>query len=88
MILIVSVLFIKILSSKIVLNFLNLSQANSDTMKHVGSLLDSTYLKTAKQASLSGVDNQQIVNELVQEAIAFNFKLVMIFLLKIYFLHL
>ena len=47
-------------------------------MKHVASLLDSTYLKTAKQASLSDSENQQIVNELAQEAIAFNFKLVMI----------
>ena len=47
-------------------------------MKHLGSLLDSTYLKTAKQASLSEVENQQIVSELAQEAIAFNFKLVMI----------
>ncbi len=47
-------------------------------MKHVGSLLDSTYLKTAKQASLSEFDNQQIMNELAQEAIEFNFKLVMI----------
>lgn len=47
-------------------------------MKHLGSLLDSTYLKTAKQASLSEVENQQILSELAQEAIAFNFKLVMI----------
>lgn len=47
-------------------------------MKHLGSLLDSTYLKTAKQASLSEVENQQIVSKLAQEAIAFNFKLVMI----------
>ena len=60
------------------LYFLNLSEANSGTMKHLGSLLDSTYLKTAKQASLSEVENQQIVSELAQEAIAFNFKLVMI----------
>ena len=51
---------------------------NSGTMKHIASLLDSTYLKTAKQASLSDFDNQQIVNQLVQEAMAFNFKLVMI----------
>ena len=51
---------------------------NSVTMKHIASLLDSTYLKTAKQASLSDFDNQQIVNQLVQEAMAFNFKLVMI----------
>ena len=60
------------------LYFLNLSEANSGTMKHLGSLLDSTYLKTAKQAFLSEVENQQIVSELAQEAIAFNFKLVMI----------
>lgn len=60
------------------LYFLNLSEANGGTMKHLGSLLDSTYLKTAKQASLSEFENQQIVSELAQEAIAFNFKLVMI----------
>ena len=29
-------------------------------MKHVASLLDSTYLKTARQASLSDSENQQI----------------------------
>ena len=51
---------------------------NIVTMKHLRSFLDSTYLKTAKQASLSDFDNQQIVKELVQEAVAFNFKLVMI----------
>lgn len=51
---------------------------NSLTMNYVGSLLDSTYLKTAKESSLSDFDNQQIVNELVKEAIAFNFKLIMI----------
>ena len=47
-------------------------------MKHVKSFLDSTYLKTAEQASLSEVDNQKIVKKFVQEAVAFNFKLVMI----------
>lgn len=47
-------------------------------MKHVGSLLDSTYLKTAEQAGLSLVENQQIVKSLAQEAIDFHFKLVMI----------
>ena len=47
-------------------------------MNHVKSFLDSTYLKTAEQASLSEFDNQQIVKEFVQEAVAFNFKLVMI----------
>ena len=47
-------------------------------MKHLRSFLDSTYLKTAKQASLSELENQKIVKELVQEAVAFNFKLVMI----------
>lgn len=51
---------------------------NIGIMKHLRSFLDSTYLKTAKQASLSDFDNQQIVKELVQEAVAFNFKLVMI----------
>ena len=51
---------------------------NIGTMKHLRSFLDSTYLKTAKQASLSDFDNQQIVKKLVQEAVAFNFKLVMI----------
>ena len=47
-------------------------------MKHVGSLLDSTYLKTAEQSGLSLVENQQIVKSLAQEAIDFCFKLVMI----------
>ena len=47
-------------------------------MKHIKSFLDSTYLKTAEQASLSQFDHQQIVKEFVHEAIAFNFKLVMI----------
>ena len=47
-------------------------------MKHIKSFLDSTYLKTAEQASLSEFDHQQIVKEFVHEAIAFNFKLVMI----------
>ena len=47
-------------------------------MNYLRSCLDSTYLLTAKQASLSDVDNQKIVKELVQEAITFNFKLVMI----------
>lgn len=47
-------------------------------MKNVGSLLDSTYLKTAEQAGVSEAENQQLVVKLVQEAIQFQFKLVMI----------
>mgnify|MGYP001365343916 CR=1 FL=1 len=47
-------------------------------MKHVGSFLDSTYLKTASQASLSELENQQILIKMVQEAIKLNIKLVMI----------
>jgi deoxyribose-phosphate aldolase len=40
--------------------------------------LDSTYLKTAKQANLSEDDNQEIVIKTIQEAIQEEFKLVMI----------
>ena len=47
-------------------------------MKNLGSLLDSTYLKTVEQAGITEFENQQVVIELVQEAIRFQFKLVMI----------
>ena len=47
-------------------------------MKEVCALLDSTYLKTAQQAGVEESDNQKIVNSVVQEAIDFGFKLVMI----------
>ena len=40
--------------------------------------LDSTYLKTALQAKISDIDNETIVIETVKEAIAEQFKLVMI----------
>lgn len=40
--------------------------------------LDSTYLKTAEQAGLSEAENHQVVFQCVQEAIAGQFKLVMI----------
>ena len=47
-------------------------------MKEVCALLDSTYLKTAQQAGVEEFENQKIVNSVVQEAIDFRFKLVMI----------
>ncbi|MBF90712.1 MAG: deoxyribose-phosphate aldolase [Flavobacteriales bacterium] len=47
-------------------------------MKEVCALLDSTYLKTAQQAGIEESENQKIVNNVVQEAIDFGFKLVMI----------
>jgi deoxyribose-phosphate aldolase len=47
-------------------------------MKNVGSLLDSTYLKTVEQAGITEPENQQVVIKLVQEAIKFKFKLIMI----------
>ena len=40
--------------------------------------LDSTYLKTAEQALISEDQNKMIVENLVNEAIKYNFKLVMI----------
>jgi deoxyribose-phosphate aldolase len=40
--------------------------------------LDSTYLKTAEQAGVSEKDNLKIVQDVVQEAIVENFKLIMI----------
>ena len=47
-------------------------------MKEVCALLDSTYLKTAQQACIEESENQKIVRSVVQEAIDFGFKLVMI----------
>lgn len=44
----------------------------------VRQYLDSTYLKTAKQAGLSQAENEKRVHELVSEAIQGNFKLAMI----------
>ena len=40
--------------------------------------LDSTYLKTAKQAGVSEKENNQIVNDFVREAIEEKFMLVML----------
>lgn len=40
--------------------------------------LDSTYLKTAEQAGLSGAENVEVVKDAVAEAIEENFKLIMI----------
>jgi deoxyribose-phosphate aldolase len=44
----------------------------------VRQYLDSTYLKTAEQANLSEEKNTEVVAGFVQEAIAHNFKLIMI----------
>ena len=45
---------------------------------NIKSYLDSTYLKTAEQAGLSEKENDLIVKQFVEEAIAENFKLIMI----------
>ena len=47
-------------------------------MMNIKQYLDSTYLKTPEQAGLSQSDNDQVVKAFVAEAIAENFKLVMI----------
>ena len=45
---------------------------------NIKQYLDSTYLKTAKQAGITEADNLEIVKKVVQEAISENFKLVML----------
>ena len=45
---------------------------------NIKDYLDSTYLKTAKQAKVSEKGNLKIVDDFVQEAIIENFKLVML----------
>ena len=40
--------------------------------------LDATYLKTAAQAGVSEAENLEIVESLTKEAIAYNYKLLMI----------
>lgn len=45
---------------------------------NIKNYLDSTYLKTAKQAKLSEKANQEVVEKTIKEAIAEGFKLVMI----------
>jgi deoxyribose-phosphate aldolase len=45
---------------------------------NIKEYLDATYLKTAAQANLSEVENNQVVKEAIQEAIDENFKLIMI----------
>lgn len=47
-------------------------------MKELKEFMDSTYLKTADQAGLSVEENNKVVAELVEEAIAEDFKLAMI----------
>lgn len=44
----------------------------------IKNYLDSTYLKTAEQAGLSVAENNKIVKSFIQEAIDYNFKLIMI----------
>lgn len=44
----------------------------------INQFLDSTYLKTAEQASLSEKENTKVVEEYVKEAIESHFKLIMI----------
>ncbi len=45
---------------------------------NIKQYLDSTYLKTATQANLSEKENAQVVVNCIQEAIDYNFKLIMI----------
>ena len=45
---------------------------------NLNNYLDSTYLKTAEQAKISESENEKIVVNLIQEAIAERFKLVMV----------
>lgn len=45
---------------------------------NIKQYLDSTYLKTATQANLSEKENAQVVINCIQEAIDYNFKLIMI----------
>lgn len=45
---------------------------------NIKQYLDSTYLKTAEQASLSEKENTEVVKNCIQEAIDNNFKLIMI----------
>ncbi len=45
---------------------------------NIKQYLDSTYLKTAKQANISEAENTKIVKAFVQEAIDYGFKLIMI----------
>ena len=47
-------------------------------MKDVVSILESTYLKTAKQAGIEEFENKQTVERVAQEAIDYGFKLVMV----------
>ncbi|MEC4112847.1 deoxyribose-phosphate aldolase [Myroides pelagicus] len=47
-------------------------------MRDLREFMDSTYLKTAEQAGLSEAENNQVVNDLVEEAIQEHFKLAMI----------
>lgn len=44
----------------------------------INQFLDATYLKTASQANLTEEENQQKVIDLIQEAIVYDYKLVMI----------
>lgn len=44
----------------------------------INQFLDATYLKTASQANISEEENQQKVVDLINEAILYNYKLVMI----------
>ena len=44
----------------------------------ISQFLDATYLKTASQANLTEEDNQQKVIDLINEAILYDYKLVMI----------
>jgi len=48
------------------------------TMKNVNDFLDATYLKTPEQANISKLGNDAVVEELLQNAVKYKYKCVMI----------
>ncbi len=56
----------------------NLQQLPNQNVMNIKQYLDSTYLKTAEQAGISEDENILVAQEYIQEAIAENFKLIMI----------
>lgn len=45
---------------------------------NIKQYLDSTYLKTAAQANITEEENTEVVKKCIQEAIDYDFKLIMI----------
>ena len=48
-------------------------------MSSLASCLESTYLKTAAQSGISERENKELIKSLVEEALNYNFKLVMVY---------